>query len=522
MSKLRRSPAALAAIFLVVVCISIVLIEGWRVSTARKVQIAESEVAAANLSRSLAEHAAGALLQVDVLISELVERLEKDGTGSSTLLRIHAITQAKKIELNQLQRLSVVDEYGHRLTSGVEPAERDIARTDREYFRFHRYHESTAPHLGPPVVNRTDKTWVITISRRFNHGDGSFAGIVLASIDLRFFSDYYSQFDIGKDGSIVLAMRDGTILERRPYKADLVGTSLAKGRLFTDHIAYDDTGTATITSAIDGIERISGFHKLHIFPAYAIVSFSKQHVLQEWLTDSLVHAAIAFLLLCFLGVVGGKLVAHINRREVDQRRLLKSEADLSALNARLEVLAREDGLTRLPNRREFDIALSAEMQRSTRNGQPVSLIMIDIDHFKAYNDTYGHLQGDECLRTVAAELRRQVTRPGDLVARYGGEEFVVLLPSTTSAGAKAVAERIRQAIHRCRIPHEASAMKFVTASFGVADTTFPNNTESSALINAADSALYCAKAGGRDMVCADGESAKVISHIAEPEIETSS
>ena len=167
----------------------------------------------------------------------------------------------------------------------------------------------------------------------------------------------------------------------------------------------------------------------------------------------------------------------------------------------LQQLAARDSLTGLANRRSFDEYLDVEWRRSMRQGDPISLILADIDHFKRYNDHYGHLQGDECLRNVAATLQAGLFRPADLVARYGGEEFVFILPATEAAGALIVAHRLRDAVHALGIDHEgAPEIGTVTISIGVATLVAERDSHPDTLIADADSALYRAKAGGRNRV----------------------
>jgi diguanylate cyclase (GGDEF)-like protein len=177
----------------------------------------------------------------------------------------------------------------------------------------------------------------------------------------------------------------------------------------------------------------------------------------------------------------------------------RSDAALEASNRKLAALNRTDGLTGIANRRHFDKALARECARHARSGEPLSLILLDIDHFKAFNDRYGHVAGDDCLRRVSDVLARNVGRPDDLVARYGGEEFACILPETDSTGAQLVAEQMRLAIEALDIPHTASdAGDRVTASFGVATCTCSAETTASAFVAKADALLYQAKSAGRN------------------------
>ncbi|GAK51507.1 putative diguanylate cyclase with GGDEF domain [Candidatus Moduliflexus flocculans] len=184
-----------------------------------------------------------------------------------------------------------------------------------------------------------------------------------------------------------------------------------------------------------------------------------------------------------------------------EQRVAERTAELENANQQLQRLANLDGLTQVANRRKFDAYLAQEWKRHVRESQPLSLIMGDIDFFKRYNDTYGHVQGDECLKQIAAALRNNARRPADLVARYGGEEFCVILPNTDEEGAIRVAAGIQTDIQMLRIEHNASDVSpYVTLSIGVA-TTIPDQRQTAdELIETADKALYHAKMQGRDRV----------------------
>jgi diguanylate cyclase (GGDEF)-like protein/PAS domain S-box-containing protein len=160
-----------------------------------------------------------------------------------------------------------------------------------------------------------------------------------------------------------------------------------------------------------------------------------------------------------------------------------------------------DTLTGLSNRRRFDESLAAEWARGMRDRSPISLLMVDADHFKLYNDSYGHPRGDTCLRQIAETAQQVVSRACDIVARYGGEEFAILLPGTGNEGAMKVAKDVCSALRERGIPHGASAHGIVTVSIGCATMTPQFNESAATLIDVADQALYSAKQGGRDRIC---------------------
>lgn len=184
-----------------------------------------------------------------------------------------------------------------------------------------------------------------------------------------------------------------------------------------------------------------------------------------------------------------------------QRQLENSNAQLEESNRELHRLSSLDGLTGIANRRQFDKMLDQEWQRALRNCTELSLIMIDIDYFKLFNDTYGHQAGDDCLKTVALALDRIVHRPSDVVARYGGEEFALVLPETDALGALRVAEKMRDTVARLNVRHEASKVtNRITLSIGVATMSPRGGENPDILLSASDDALYRAKHAGRNRI----------------------
>ncbi|WP_413166381.1 diguanylate cyclase domain-containing protein [Capilliphycus salinus ALCB114379] len=185
------------------------------------------------------------------------------------------------------------------------------------------------------------------------------------------------------------------------------------------------------------------------------------------------------------------------KAEIHQEHLLQEE--LKVKNQILFGLATLDGLTQIPNRRSFDETLNQEWLRLCREKKSLFLILCDVDYFKKYNDTFGHIAGDECLKKVAQTLDEVIRRPADLVARYGGEEFAIILPNTSSEGAIHVAQRIQEAVEALAIPHSASLVSsYVTLSMGIAGGIPHCDLSPVCLIEIADQALYQAKIEGRN------------------------
>ena len=202
-------------------------------------------------------------------------------------------------------------------------------------------------------------------------------------------------------------------------------------------------------------------------------------------------------------VVASETFVVVTHDNITQRKL--GELELREANRLLEAQASTDGLTGVANRRHFDRVLAQEWKRHALSASPLSLLLIDVDHFKKYNDAHGHLAGDDCLREVARTLRASVRRPADLVARYGGEEFAVVLPETERSGAIAMADTVRERLRLRGLPHGGpGAGPLVTLSIGCTSMVPTCGDATEELIKRADRALYEAKAAGRDRARSSG------------------
>lgn len=215
---------------------------------------------------------------------------------------------------------------------------------------------------------------------------------------------------------------------------------------------------------------------------------------------------LGITVLLIMAVFYGATTETVRRERQKKVGLLEQIHTLKRIEAELQTQSGQDWLTGLANRRRFDEMFLQEWSRARRDETSLGVLMIDIDDFKRYNDTYGHQAGDTCLQQVAKAIRGVVHRPGDLPARYGGEEFVVVLPQTDAAGAALVAEKMRAAVEALRLQHVNSrASDRVTISAGAAALVPPEKSEPAVLIAAADQALYQAKREGRNRVRSHGE-----------------
>jgi diguanylate cyclase (GGDEF)-like protein len=495
-AKLKVRPAV---VLLAAVCLSMIVIVAWEAWNSRQYHLHDKEVAMSNLAQTLASQVQATLKQADTLLFTLVDRLEDENFDPARLPRLERLLGAQRSELSQLHGLFVYDETGRWIANSNGAAVPDANNADREYFTFHRDHPDRGPHIGPSIKSRSSGEWIMTVSRRINHADGRFAGVALATIYLSHFLSLYDSIDMGRNGVINLIADDASIVVRRPFNEAEIGTSLANGPLFKQLLPKGSSGTATVKSWVDGVERVVGFRRVEGYPLVVFAALNKDEVLAGWRQATVLSAGIVALFLGFLGVLGYRLIKLMKQQNRIQHQLLDAQAKLLEVNRSLELLALEDALTGLPNRRQFDLFIHSEMGRARRSLSGLALLMIDVDQFKLYNDHYGHVAGDECLRNISAIITQNIQRPADLAARYGGEEFVVVLPGTDEPGAFLVAEKIRRAVQQAAFPHSAGDRGRVTVSLGVTAYDPASQDQADDLIGAADKALYVAKASGRNM-----------------------
>jgi len=617
----KRLPR-IAAAFVVMVCVAIVALSGWREWALRDAAVESAEVDVANLARSLTQHAEDTFELADSLIGGLVDRLEMDGTGPDAIAKLQDVIDLRKATLGRIRGLFVYDETGRWLATSENVNPAGLNNGDRDYFRHHRSSPDRRTLIGNPVKSRSGGQWIIPVSRRFNHPDGAFAGVVLATVDSNYFAQFYKQFDVGPNGAILLLSTAGTVLARSVDNDATVGRDMSDSPLIKNLQARPTASTYYFKSPIDGVRRLGFYEISKRYPILAVATEAENDVLAAWRDEAVARMAFVLGLTALIAAIGFYLVRQLAERqrmaaalaakEADFRLLAEESSDmvmriglderllyispscarvlgwtddqltgtpaLAGVNAddlprvqrivadlkqgeieetkiiyrtrhrqkaeiwletalratrdpatgridgvvaisrdmtehkdleqKLEALASLDGLTGLANRRQFDETLRNEWARAGRDGAALSLLLMDVDHFKRYNDQHGHQAGDECLGSVARIIAAQAQRPSDLAARYGGEEFVLLLPGTDAAGCEQVGERIRQALHDLRLPHAANPpSRCVTISLGGA-TGWPstgNPADYASLVAAADRALYAAKSLGRNRLVMSGQ-----------------
>jgi len=503
---LKRLPITFwATVFVTVVCVALVSLDFWRSWNARGVLLEETERSSTNLARAMSQHADDTIKAADTSLADLEERIEMDGLHEGHLARLHQVMLGQVRALPQLDGLYAYDEGGRWMVNSQAKLDRKANNADREYFRYHRENRDKGPHIGLPVISRSSGKWIIPVSRRIDKPDGSFGGVVLATIDIDYFRRFYASLDIGDNGAVALLSNRGVMLVRQPFRSEGIGASIADTPLYQAYSRSGTTGTGMFRSTQDGQVRLNSYRPLQNYPLFVTAALSKEEALAHWRRDTWLHSLGVVALAALLALFGQRLIGQMRRRLEAERELRQARDALASLNATLEKMALQDGLTGLANRRQLDVSLGNEFSRATRQGTSLALALIDVDHFKLFNDRYGHSAGDDCLRAISRAIRQQTPkRAGDLAARYGGEELAVLLPNTDIAGAWAVAERMRQAVEALQLPHADSAQGIVTISAGVAALVPRRGVDAATtLIEAADKALYAAKSAGRNQVAPD-------------------
>ncbi len=345
-------------------------------------------------------------------------------------------------------------------------------RGDEEFFLVHRDDPDVGLFISRPMLHRG--AYAIVLSRRISGADGSFLGVVAGSIRFGYFHDLVGRLRLDPDDSITVLSRDGTVIMRRPFDLDVVGRNLS-------HVAgviqalSEPSGSYSATDALDGASRLVVWRD-GTRPLVVLVGKPWSSILSLWRTEAIRIGAIMSALIAFVLGVTLFLAREIGRR--------------ARAEDKLEELATTDALTGLRNRRKFDAVIDDEWRRAMRQKIPLALLMIDADHFKTYNDTFGHQAGDQILVGIAICISDTAKRAGDCAARYGGEEFAVLLPGLSPAEALGVAETIRLKVQQWS--------EETTVSIGVASLTPEPAMDWSTLLEAADKALYAAKANGRN------------------------
>jgi diguanylate cyclase (GGDEF)-like protein len=357
--------------------------------------------------------------------------------------------------------------------STLDPVQEN--RSDEEYFEIHRDHPDAGLFISRPMLHHG--AYAIVLSRRITGTDGSFLGVVAGSIRFSYFHDLFGRLSLGPGDIISVLRHDATVIMRTPFDLDVIGKNIGQSAGVRRALS-EPSGSYSSPSVLDGVPRLFVWRD-GTKPLVVLVGKPWSSILELWRKEATRIGAIMLALILFVLAVAMFLAREIGRR--------------AQAEEKLEEMATTDALTGLRNRRKFDAVIDAEWRRAARQKMPLALLMIDADRFKSYNDTFGHQAGDEILVGIAICISDSVRRSGDCAARYGGEEFAVLLPGLSPLQAVGVAETIR-----LKVLQWSDDPTITTVSVGVASLTPAPAMDWSALVAAADKALYAAKAGGRN------------------------
>ena len=484
--------------FMLVVIIAFLAVEGWRTWRDYRAAFASARDSVTNLARATAQHAEDTIRQVDVVTAALSERVEGDGLQNMDVPRIHKLLVQQAAIMPQLHGLFIYGPDGQWLVTDKAIIPETANNADRDYFQYHRTHEDRGVRIGAVIKSRSTNELIIPVSRRLNNPDGSFAGVLLGTVKVSYFVDYYGDFKIDDKGALVLATRSGSILVRRPFVESVIGKSLVNSVIFRNYLPTSNQGVAEARAVIDDTERLYGYRALTTYPLVVEAGLSRESIIAPWRRDLFKTSLVLIFLIVILVGFGLIVLSQLRYR-------MTMEKQIRTAHQAMRDMALTDSLTGLGNRRRLDIALADEIRLAKRQNSSLALIMLDVDYFKRFNDRYGHAAGDDCLRAIAAAVRQTIKRPGDLAVRYGGEEFTVLLPNTDSAGAAKVAEQILEAVRALNIEHGDHPLGIVTISAGIT-TCQPSGEDvtPAMLIKAADAFLYLAKNTGRNRWCSAG------------------
>ena len=428
--------------------------------------VRQTEEMAVNLSLSQSRQAEDTVLQTELALREVQRDLQAQPLEKLNAANLSQIMRDLQSRLPQLHGLFYYDEQGRWIATSTRSVPVGTNNSDREYFRYHRNNSRDSLHIGPVIRSRSTGDLVIPVSLRVSDAVRDFKGILLATIKVDYFRRFYSYYELGPRDVLVLMLADSTVLYARPMPDSYIGKSLSASHLFQQMLVKADRGSGEWNAALDGQVRIFGFASSERYP--------------------LVVAAGLFV------------IRQARHSQHYQEALLKLKNDLADANHHLDQLAFFDGLTGLANRRQFDRFLQNALHNLREKSAPVSLILMDIDYFKHYNDRYGHVAGDHCLRQVADALKRLKLRQSDMVARYGGEEFAIILAGADQHAALNIARQAVQAIADLHLPHAASALPDAQVTLSAGCATTWHDDQAGNLIEHADAALYQAKHSGRN------------------------
>ncbi|MBN9050936.1 MAG: diguanylate cyclase [Rhizobiales bacterium] len=467
-----------------VVTIGISLIGWMSLSEIARRDRAQAEMAARNLITSLGSDISRNIELFDLSLQAVAEGLQNpEVQGVSAELR-QLVLFDRSTTAKNIGSLLVLDPDGNVVVESRSLTPRDTNYARRPYFQFHREHPKAGLHISAPYATKRGE-YVLAISRRIDAEDGVFGGVVVGMLKLSYFHDLFRHVTVGDGDALMLMNTDGIALMRSPFNASLVGVDISQTTV-TQAMLSEPAGVFEAQAGIDGIQRFYVHQTVPGLPLKISYGTAINRIYAGWRQEAWRIGALVASLCCInLALLIG-LTRSLRRRDEAEEQLQR--------------LATTDALTGLYNRRHFDQTIAREWNRARRVSVPVSVLMIDADHFKAFNDTFGHQMGDDVLAALGDCIASVTQRSSDCSARYGGEEFAVILPGVGADETLCVAEAIRSKIGALRELQQGRPDRLPTVSIGAATLVPQAGLTPRDLIKAADAALYAAKEAGRDRV----------------------
>jgi diguanylate cyclase (GGDEF)-like protein len=438
---------------------------------------------------------------IDLSLRAVIDNLSAPGIAEISPELRQLVLFDRAATATDMGVMLVVDEHGDTIIESNAMPARTLNNADRDYFQAHAKRADLGLVISRPIVSRLLGVPVVVLSRRIDKPDGSFGGVVSASLKLSYFSRLFENIALGTSGAINLYLSDGTRLMRHPSVEADIGANIAGAPTF-ERFRRDGSGLFVGDSVRDGVRRLYAFTGVGTLPLILNVALATHEIEAEWRTKALV-IGLTVLALCGLTISLSLLFG----RELRQRALMQVE---------LSRLSLTDALTGLPNRRRFEAEMARAWNGPSDPARPRALLVIDADHFKAVNDRHGHSVGDTVLIGLARCLTASVHRPDDLVCRVGGEEFVMLLPETDEAGARRIADKVHAEVAKLAVVPAGIRPGAITVSIGLASTGpwASDSAGPSDLYRHADAALYEAKAAGRNQTRSAPRGSEATGHEA--------
>jgi diguanylate cyclase (GGDEF)-like protein len=424
----------------------------------------------------------------DLTLQGLIAAAQRDDLKQVSAQIRHLVLFDRSTTARFKGDILLLDKHGEVLADSSLIAPKPGNFADRDYFLVHAFNRDSGMFISRPFKPRCDcaysDEWQISFSRRISSATGEFLGVAVASMRLAYFDQLFNSLDIGTDSTLAIINDDGVLLAQKPFlEGNSIGKSFA-GRPNVVRMLREGSGSFDGVSSVDERPRLYTFSRVGNLPLTVIVALSSDEVFATWNRTAVVISGATGVLCIALLWLTWLLCRELRLR-------YNAEQELAQLAA-------TDALTGVANRRTLDQTLRHEWFRAQRSGKPLSVLMIDADHFKAFNDRHGHQAGDQALRALAGVIKANVHRPTDLVARYGGEEFSVVLAETDSEGTRQIAEQIREQVQQ--LPLMAGDEQPMSVSIGISTWTTASDISLEQLLFAADKALYQAKEGGRNRV----------------------